>query len=119
MKQYGLWFHPNGNADITYFFPRRLKPKYCWNPTDPSGCTVVSSTVGSFQVATSALAELDYANGANDGGLKTGYDVMMGALLGADEFGFGTCCWSKPAPSLFEDSAPRVSPASQEALSLP
>ena len=25
-----------------------------------------------------------------DGGLKTGYDVMMGALLGADEFGFGT-----------------------------
>merc|ERR1719149_543872 len=25
-----------------------------------------------------------------DGGLKTGYDVVMGALLGADEFGFGT-----------------------------
>ena len=25
-----------------------------------------------------------------DGGLKTGYDVIMGALLGADEFGFGT-----------------------------
>ena len=25
-----------------------------------------------------------------DGGLKTGLDVMMGALLGADEFGFGT-----------------------------
>jgi len=25
-----------------------------------------------------------------DGGLKTGYDVMLGALLGADEFGFGT-----------------------------
>ena len=25
-----------------------------------------------------------------DGGLKTGYDVIMGSLLGADEFGFGT-----------------------------
>ena len=25
-----------------------------------------------------------------DGGLKTGYDIIMGALLGADEFGFGT-----------------------------
>uniref|UniRef100_A0A7S2DXM1 glutamate synthase (ferredoxin) n=1 Tax=Haptolina brevifila TaxID=156173 RepID=A0A7S2DXM1_9EUKA len=25
-----------------------------------------------------------------DGGLKTGYDIVMGALLGADEFGFGT-----------------------------
>ena len=25
-----------------------------------------------------------------DGGLKTGYDVVMGSLLGADEFGFGT-----------------------------
>jgi len=25
-----------------------------------------------------------------DGGLKTGHDVVMGALLGADEFGFGT-----------------------------
>jgi len=25
-----------------------------------------------------------------DGGLKTGYDVVLGALLGADEFGFGT-----------------------------
>jgi len=25
-----------------------------------------------------------------DGGLRTGYDVVMGALLGADEFGFGT-----------------------------
>jgi len=24
------------------------------------------------------------------GGLKTGYDVVIGALLGADEFGFGT-----------------------------
>jgi glutamate synthase (ferredoxin) len=25
-----------------------------------------------------------------DGGLKTGYDVVMGSMLGADEFGFGT-----------------------------
>merc|ERR1740138_622598 len=25
-----------------------------------------------------------------DGGLKTGYDVMIGALMGAEEFGFGT-----------------------------
>jgi len=25
-----------------------------------------------------------------DGGLRTGYDVVMGSLLGADEFGFGT-----------------------------
>jgi glutamate synthase (ferredoxin) len=25
-----------------------------------------------------------------DGGLKTGHDVMMGALMGAEEFGFGT-----------------------------
>ena len=34
-----------------------------------------------------------------DGGLKTGYDVIMGSLLGADEFGFGTIAMIAVRPS--------------------
>src|SRR4029453_14668168 len=40
-----------------------------------------------------------------DGGLKTGRDVLLAALLGADEFGFGTaarlgggCLGGRPSP---------------------
>ena len=34
-----------------------------------------------------------------DGGLKTGYDVVMGSLLGGDEFGFGTIAMIAVRPS--------------------
>ena len=43
-----------------------------------------------------------------DGGIRTGHDVVMAALLGGEEFGFGTTAMIALEPPLLEPTAGRV-----------
>jgi len=65
--------------------------------TGASPLTSVKHAGGPWELGLAEAHQMLVLNGLRDrvvlrvdGGLKTGYDVIMGALLGADEFGFGT-----------------------------